>query len=330
MDKIDFVITWVDEKDTRWKNDRKKYFNEICDNSDNSDIRFRDWEILKYWFRGVEKYASWVNKIYFITYGHVPKWLNLNNKKLVIVNHRDYIPKEYLPTFNSDAIEMNMYKIPGLSDKFVYFNDDMFITNYVKKEDFFLNGLPCDSLILSPIIVKPNDDFYKKICNNMLIINSNFNFKENINKNKRLYLSFKYNKYLLKNIPLMIYDYFPGFNNFHLPISYLKSTFEDVWNKERKILQKTMSYRFRNNSETINHWIFQYWQFALGKFIPRNPNIGRFFKINDNDLLISITNNKYKMICINDFECEMNYEKRKKQLIESFEKILPDKSSFEK
>ena len=113
-------------------------------NNSNSKNRYRDWKLLKYWFRGVEKYAPWVNKIYFITYGHLPKWLNTENEKLVILKHSDYIPDKYLPTYNSNVIEMNYFRIKELNEKFVNFNDDMFIINDIREEDFFANGLPCD------------------------------------------------------------------------------------------------------------------------------------------------------------------------------------------
>lgn len=66
---------------------------------------------LKYWFRGVEKYAPWVHKIYFVTCGQKPDWLNENHDKLVLVNHEDYIPHEYLPTFSSHTIELNFHRI---------------------------------------------------------------------------------------------------------------------------------------------------------------------------------------------------------------------------
>ncbi len=75
MSEIDFVITWVDPSDTQWYSEKQKYSYEY--NLDmNSEARYRNWEILKYWFRSVEKNAPWVNKVYFITEGHVPKWLN--------------------------------------------------------------------------------------------------------------------------------------------------------------------------------------------------------------------------------------------------------------
>ena len=92
--KIDFVILWVDGSDPKWIKDKEKYVEKSVNGSE-SDNRFRDWDNLKYWFRGVEKYAPWVNKIHFITYGHLPEWLNLNNEKLDIVRHEDIIDKEY-------------------------------------------------------------------------------------------------------------------------------------------------------------------------------------------------------------------------------------------
>lgn len=100
--------------------------------------------MLRYWFRGVEKFAPWVNKIFFVTYGHMPKWLNIDHPKLVVVKHEDFIPSQYLPTFNSQLIEFNFCYIKDLSERFVYFNDDMFLLNDVSPERFFKDGLPCD------------------------------------------------------------------------------------------------------------------------------------------------------------------------------------------
>ena len=96
-EKIDFVIPWVDGNDEKWRKDKNFYWNEqlgIKSEDANNNARFRDWENLKYWFRGVEKFAPWVNHIYFVTYGHIPEWLNVNHPKLTIVKHEDYIPKQ--------------------------------------------------------------------------------------------------------------------------------------------------------------------------------------------------------------------------------------------
>ena len=74
---IDFVITWVDMNDPEWKKSFAKAKGTI-DNSQNqySEARFRDYGFLKYWFRGVEKFAPWVRKIHFVTCGQKPEWLD--------------------------------------------------------------------------------------------------------------------------------------------------------------------------------------------------------------------------------------------------------------
>ena len=123
-EKIDFVMPWVDGSDIEWQREKTRYRDKEVNQKeiDASMARYRDWDNLQYWFRGVEKFTPWVNKIHFITYGHLPKWLNTTNPKLQIVKHEDYIPEKYLPVFSARPIELNIHRIPGLSDKFVYFN----------------------------------------------------------------------------------------------------------------------------------------------------------------------------------------------------------------
>lgn len=150
MDKIDFVLPWVDGSDSAWIKQRNEYLG--IKNDQTQDSRFRDWENLQYWFRGVEKFAPWVNHIYFVTWGHIPSWLNTDHPKLTVVKHEDYIPKQYLPTFSSHPIELNMHRIRGLSEQFVYFNDDTFIINKMEPEDFFRNGLPRDYCIETALV----------------------------------------------------------------------------------------------------------------------------------------------------------------------------------
>ena len=134
---IDFIITWVDGNDPLWQAEKAKYQAVKGDASVN---RYREWDTLRYWFRGVEKFAPWVNKVFFVTWGHLPSWLNTEHPKLRIVKHTDYIPSEYLPTFSSRPIDMNFHRIEDLSEHFVYFNDDMFLLRPVQQADFFVNG----------------------------------------------------------------------------------------------------------------------------------------------------------------------------------------------
>lgn len=72
---IDFVVTWVDDSDQEWIAQKNKY-NPVRA-STNTEIRYRDYGTFKYFFRSIEKYAPWVHKIYVVTYGHYPDWLNV-------------------------------------------------------------------------------------------------------------------------------------------------------------------------------------------------------------------------------------------------------------
>ena len=175
--EIDFVVTWVDMDDPKWKEEFYKYSDKI-DNSVNekSEARFRDYGFLKYWFRGVDLFAPWVRKVHFVTSGQKPEWLNIDHPKLNMVSHKDYIPEEYLPVFNSNLIEIYMHKIPDLSEQFVYFNDDFFITNHLSPTRFFENGLPKDIAAF-----RKNtgiSQFEKMLKNNIRLINKHFDKRE--------------------------------------------------------------------------------------------------------------------------------------------------------
>ena len=328
MDIIDFVILWVDGNDLKWRKEKEKYDNTT---SDDRDIRYRDWDNLQYWFRGVEKFAPWVNKIHFVTYGHLPKWLNRNNKKLNIVNHKDFMPQGSLPVFNSNALEVNLHRIKGLAEHFVYFNDDVFIINKVKKEDFFRNGIPCDSAIMSPIIQENKNGIGNTLTNNVAIINEFFNKKEQISKKITNWFNLKYGFQNIKNLLLLPWHDFTGFYEVHNANSYLKKTYEEVWEKNENELTATTFDRFRNPRRDVNQWVFRDWQIASNNIVPRNIKFGHNFKLEEsfNEAIKAIINQKYKIITLNDSDNIEGFEEKKEKVIQAFNKILPEKSSFE-
>ena len=190
--KIDFVITWVDEADPIWYKEKletlKKQGKAAEEMIDNSTSRYRDWDILKYWFRGVEKFAPWVNQIHFVTYGHVPDWLNEKHSKLHIVKHEDFIPQEFRPTFSSHPIEWNFHRIEWLTENFVYFNDDMFLIKKVSPEDFFRDERPVDMLALQPDVANADDQIMPYIyLNNAMVLAKYFDKRENMKKQPGAY-----------------------------------------------------------------------------------------------------------------------------------------------
>ena len=339
--KLDFVITWVDGNDPVWQEEKAKYSGKST--GDGRAKRYRDWEFLQYWFRGIEKCAPWVNQIHFVTCGHLPSWLNTEHPKLHIVNHKDYIPEKYLPTFSCRPIELNMHKIPRLSDNFVYFNDDMFLLQPVDESFFFKKGLPCDTAILQASYIRGNDvngnflkpeNYNTSNIMNLIPINRNFNKKQSIKKNLWKWFSPVYGTAVIRTMLLLPWADFTGFKNLHLPYSYRKKTLEEVWEKEEYLMDHACMHKFRDFSD-VSSRLFSFWQIAKGDFYPRSPKAGLYYSISNDrakneKLFDAITSRKHKMVCINDEYSGDDFDGVKQKLINCFEHAFPEKSSFEK
>lgn len=326
---IDFVLAWVDGGDPDWLRLRNSYSEE---SKKLNEAAYRDWGVLKYWFRAVEVYAPWVRKIHFVTCGQTPEWLNTSHPKLNLVNHTDYIPAEYLPTFSSHTIELNLHRIPGLAEHFVYFNDDTYLNDAVQPEDFFVDGKPCDSAILSQLVPSVQRDAFKHIlCNDMAFVNDHFRKHAVMGRDLSKWFSPKYGKMLLKNIYFGIPKGFSAFHNFHVPSAMLKSTYEKVWEMEPEVLHRTCQNKFRGLGD-VNQYVMSYYNICTGNFVPRRTDFGRYYLIGpDSEALCrDIKERRHKLICANDNIDFTDIEKEQQQLIAAFEQALPGKSSFEK
>lgn len=331
---IDFVILWVDGNDPDWQAEKSRYQSEKEDDS-NTVNRYRDWNLLPYWFRAVENFAPWVRKIHFVTWGHVPKFLQLENSKLHIVRHDEFIPEDYLPTFSSHAIEMNIHRIPGLAEHFVYFNDDMFLLRPFEKEDFFRNNLPCTYGGEVPIELKGNIGIWQHAAvNDLGIVNAHFSKRQAAAQYGKKYRDrcYRWKDNVRTFVLEKLYpDYFTGFKNIHAPAAYLKSTFQEIWDAEPEKLDSTCRDRFRT-SDNVNQWVALWWQIAGGKFSPIviDNLVSKIADDTIDELCDAIENQSHDYICLNDPEEEIDFYKLSKCLRKAFEKILPDKSCFER
>lgn len=328
--EIDFVVTWVDMNDPGWKKEFVKYSGrEDIEQNGVTDARFRDYGFLKYWFRGVENFAPWVRKIHFITNCRLPDWLDSDNPKLHVVNHSDYIPPEFLPTFNSTVIERYMHRIPGLADKFVYFNDDFYIIRKITPQRFFSEGLPCDIAVFQ---YNPSwSQWYKKLKNNIRIINSHFSKREVLRKWHDKWFSPVYGSKVRMNRILQPYGKFITLRTHHNAQPYLKETFEEVWEKAGDELTRTSSFRFRD-SKDLSPELFRTWQICKGNFEPYNTYTDtKMFPlmVRPKQAVKAIRNQEYSLICLNDNKRIRNYDQLMEELREAFNSILPIKSSFE-
>lgn len=326
--KIDFVIPWVDGNDPEWRKEKNKYTP--ATESDNAENRYRDFENLQYWFRGIEKYAPWVNKIHFITWGHIPEWLDTNHPKLNIVYHEDYMPDAYRPTFNARPIELNIHRITELSEHFVFFNDDTFITKKMIPEDFFKNGLPLDLGVLDAFSVR-EDHSYSSM-NSLRIVNKYFDKRAAIKQHFSKWFSLKYGSQLYRNIALYPWKYFTGFLSPHLPVAYNKSTFFELWEKEPEILDTTSKNKFRTK-EDVTIWLMRFWRLAKGEFYPQKLS-GLNYSISSKEVsdkaARDIKKQSYQMVCLNDVVPVEEFVEVKSILNSALHSILPEKSSYEK
>lgn len=141
---IDLVYLWVNGNDPVWIEKRNRAIGKTEEKSAvNCEGRYADHDELKYSLRSAEMYAPWLRKIFIVTDNQVPEWLDITNPKIQIIDHTEILPPEALPCFNSSVIEHFISRIPGLSERFLYANDDMYFNRPVTPGDFFApDGLP--------------------------------------------------------------------------------------------------------------------------------------------------------------------------------------------
>ena len=329
--KIDFVVIWVDMNDPKWQSEFARCKGiEKTDKYNTGMERFRDYGFLKYWFRGIEKYSPWVNKIHFVTCGQQPDWLDISHPKIHLVDHNEIIPSEFLPTFNSGVIERYILKSSGLSERFVYFNDDFYIIRPTSPERFFRKKLPCDIAVFQ---YNPSwSPYYVMLKNNIRIINSKFRKKEILKRDHNKWFTPEYGSKGRMNYWLQFYNKFITLRVHHNAQPYLKSTFERVWEYAGKELTETSGNRFRDKSD-YTHELFRTWQICEGNFIPYNTyKDTKMFPlmVKPKQAVKAIRNQEYSLVCLNDNKRIRNYDKLMEEIKEAFESILPEKSSFEK
>ncbi len=323
-DQIDFVVTWVDGNDPVWQETKSRY---TPAEADTRAARYRDWDQLKYWFRAVEKYAPWVNKIHFVTFGHLPKWLNTDNPKLHIVKHEDFIPKEYLPVFNSTAIEIHLHRIPGLSDNFVYFNDDTYVMKPCRPEDFFRHGKPVDMPVFAPIQENCSGEPYYYHLYNDYSIYVHYFAKKKFLAHLFMYVNLRYGKMAFTN-SLNIACKNLHFDSFHFPKNFQKASFETVWHDYEDTLQKTAESKFRmyfNNSPEL----FRGYQLITCNFYPKKRTGIVVDTRNVDGAKRAIEACDYMFLCLSDNTSADSFESAKERINASFDRAFPVKSSYE-
>ncbi len=141
MFDIDIVFSWVDGSDIEFQRARARRMRSyVVGEGDDHAARFRQIDELQYALRSVYMFAPWVRHIFVVTDSPRPTWLAEHPRVTVVRSEQIFADPSVLPTHNSQAVESQLHRIPGLAEHFLYSNDDMFFGREVTPDLFFSPG----------------------------------------------------------------------------------------------------------------------------------------------------------------------------------------------
>lgn len=342
--KIDFVLPWVDSSDKIWQKQKESFLPKSNNDMDNDigELRYRDTNTLKYLLRSIEQNCPWYNKIFIITQGHKPKWIDSNNNKVVFVTHQElYFDHTHLPTFNSSSIEMNLANLKGVSEYFVYLNDDFLIMNSLDKKRFFVDNKPVDFLMHGWLprgkiyqALRDNSSWVKALNNNISLLNTVYKPSDITNKKDILF----HHTYPLKNklsnwLLLHIYKRYFFISHWHNAQPYRMSTIKEVYSKFTKDMMVCSRNKFRADND-LTQYLYRYYHLTKGEFYPYYFDDNYKANITSIESLESIINDinllKPNFVSIYDNYNPKKHTKIVAKLTEFLESKFPKKASFEK
>ena len=291
---MDIVITYVNGLDPVWQSDYEKYTNQPV-----LEKRFRDWGTLRYLFRGIAENMSFIRKVHLVVSheSQVPEWINRDEVHIVL--HKDIIPAEFLPVFNSNPIEMHLHCIEDLDEEYLYFNDDVFPMLKSEPTDFFRNG-KCYLGMSYHLIV---NNMFKHICRNS-------------DRLARRALGLKPRCFFLR----------PQ----HICTPMFKSECEELYEKMKEEILSSIT-RVRTNGN-VAQYIFLNYAYLKGRLINKRLSKKHFsVGISSISRLTSFIKNPTRQLaCINDVQLsEERYAELRHALLDAFEERFPQKSKYE-
>lgn len=308
---IDLVYLWVDGNDPAWQAKRNATIGKPEEKSAvNCEGRYADNDELRYSLRSVELYAPWIRKIFIVTDNQVPRWLDTSDPRIRIVDHKEIMPAESLPCFNSSVIEHFICRIPDLSERFLYANDDMYINRHVTPEMFFASdGLP---------VIRLNRRWMRKY---YLLFNERIRKKPLSNYN-----------IIVRNAADLVekrFGVYIGGKAHHNIDSYLKSDCLHVEEMFREELEPTFSNHVRAANDI---------QRSLYHYVALAEKRGHLHYVSQKDSLrLHIQNRRHydklskynpMLFCMNDSEYAQDSDRRFAS--EFLQKRFPEKSRFER
>lgn len=297
---MDAVITYVNGSDSEWQ----RQYGEFCGQPILAK-RYRDWGLLPFLLRGIEQCMPFIENVFIVVAfeSQVPEWID--RSRVRIVYHRDIIPQEFLPTFNSGTIEIFLHRIEGLAEQFVYFNDDIFPVRPMNPNQFFDNN---------KIIVH-----YARHC---LALNK---YKKRVRSADRFArLAAERKGYHINNCPIFIRPQ-------HTCTPMLREESEQMFATiETELLGNISVLRTSSNP---NQYVYTDYLYYIGQAINRRISTKHcsMATCTHRRVANSILKPSTDLVCINDVSMsEQRKEQMQETLLEAFKVRFPSKSRFEK
>lgn len=293
MSDIDLVIPMVFPSDPSWQAHYARFYGNK--KAAMSDVRWRSWGIEELSIRCAIKYMPWLRRIHILLSGEsqVQRWMETmavhrqgTQPMFSVIFHREFIPNELLPCFNVNTIEMHLHRIPGLSEHFIYSNDDLIPLSPLAPEDFFRAAephgplLPCQHHEEKPYPARPNT-FQCFVKNGLDMVAADFGRR--------------FTATWLKG----------G----HSMQPMLRSTLEKVCSQHTDRISK--SFTVQRSDKNYNQYIFPFWQHLSGQYIdhvPRRQYVG--IDTPTSDIADIIREADAGIVCLNDNELICDWEKR--------------------
>ena len=271
---IDFVFPYVNPTDIEWQKRHIPTCRQLGKKIDLKGTRYRDWGLLKYLFRSIEQCAPFIRNVYMIVenMSQVPQWVNRDTVNIVC--HKDIIPSQYLPTYNSCTIEMFLHNIRNLSEHFIYSNDDLYFMNMCEAQNFFNeDGKPI--VRLKTVSYDASAKMFRMQCANC---------EDLFLPDTRKCITRKYTH-----------------TTYHTMTAMRVSTAREIWSKYHTQIEQSIStFRQRKN---INQYIYPMYEYYVNNAQPHNFITSEYVAIGResiSDIIYKINNTKKQVICIND------------------------------
>ncbi len=318
--KIDLVYLWCNGSDEQWRRRREQFVESgaVCDPQAICAGRIADNSDLRYSLRSVELYAPWVNHIYIVTDNQCPDWLDTTNPRISIVNQNDLFDPKYLPLYNSCALELGLHKIEGLSEHYIYANDDMMLGRELSPDFFFTADGKAKSRFIRSKSFRGCDDTYSHTINRVLdAIVGEYGAQYDL-----------------------LYPH-------HQIDPYVKGSIEECLAKYHDWSEETLSHNFRSRDDMQRH-IFSLFAVATGSgviascFSQQFSRLRRMISVlvgrsrGADSLLIGLERKdierqikllKPALLCFNDSERATEEDRTK--IKEIYGRLYPHKSQFE-